>query len=105
MSSFLYFPTMFFFAARMLLIKTPADILFFFCLILLFVLELFRENSGFCRFLYSACCVSMCFFCLILASLNTVFDATFLTTCAIWLVLLISPVLDKDTCFAHPKNV
>ncbi len=105
MSLLLFFPTLLFFAARVLLIKTPADIVFLVSFMLVMVLELFREDRRVCRFLYSACCVCMCLFCLTLVSLNTIFDVSFLVTCVIWLVLLFSPILDNDPCLSAKKTV
>lgn len=105
MNLLLTLPTMSLFAARAILIKTPADIVFLFCFVLTMILDLFRENSRICRFLYSACCICMCLFCFALAALNTIFDITFLITCTIWLVLLIFPLLASNPCFDDKKTV
>lgn len=93
------------FVARAILIKTPADIVFLFSFMLTMILDLFRENSRICRFLYSACCICMCLFCFVLVCLNTVFDITFLITCAIWLVLLFFPSLDNNPCLSDKKTI
>lgn len=105
MRPYLALLTLFFFSFRTLLIKTQADIIFLFATILLLLLETFGEDSRVCRFLSSACCVGMSVFCLALFSLNTFFDSTFLIICAIWLVLLITPILDNCPCFIPRKTV
>ena len=105
MRPYLALLTLFFFSVRTLLIKTQADIVFFFATILLLLLETFGEDSRVCRFFSSACCVCMSVFCLALSTFNTFFDATFLTTFVIWLVLLISPILDNNPCLPRKKTV
>lgn len=105
MSLFLSTPALFLFAARTLLIKAPSDIVFFISLVVIMFLDLFREKSRVCGFLCSAGCSCMCFFCLLLASLNTFFDISILLTCVIWFVLLISSVLDNSPCFNKEEIV
>ena len=105
MSVLLSIPALFFFAVRALLIKTPADIILLLTAIAFVLLDLFREESRICRFLRSACCVCMCLLCLAFFSINTIFDISFLVNCAIWLVLLFSPILDNNPCFHSRKIV
>ena len=105
MSLLFSLPTLFLFAARALLIKTPADMVFLFSFIFTVVLDIFRENSRACQFLYSSCCICMCLFCFVLTILNTFFDTSFLIICAIWLVFLFYPFLDSSPCLNNKKNV
>ncbi len=94
-----------FFAFRMLCLKTTLDVIFMFALLILSVLNLFRERSKICHFLFLTGCSAMCALSLALHGMNTFFDPTYLTAFVLWLALLIAFLLEEQPCNSTKKTI
>ena len=93
-----FVPCSIFFLSRILLIRTPADMVSMGVLMLIWILNSFQRRHWVRTVLSSACCVSMCVFSLWLNALNVYFDPAYLVCAVIWLVLLIHPFFYTLPC-------